>query len=220
MQNGFDSQLLTMKYKITPLLVVSIVLILLGIYFILPTSDSNLAPLAGFLLVIAGISCLIPYFLLRTIFKTKIRVRIIIELCLLITGVFIYYQATEKIVLHVPHNFQGPILMIYGVDKKPELKAKHFFSRNIDITVPESGIIITSNKQGENIMIADSSEGKVKMMMPGYGIPFLTDTLQCGVNQYILNILVVGKRPVGWTPTTDTASWNLKKISACKMISE
>ena len=66
--------------------------------------------------------------------------------------------------LYVPHNFHGYIILVYGVDKKPKLQTNNLLSPNIDITVPESGIIFTSNKLRKSIVIIDSSHGKIKTL--------------------------------------------------------
>ena len=209
-----------MKYKITPLLIISIGLILFGIYFFVSGRGGNLGPMVGIISAISGIICLLPYFLLRRVFKLNIWRQIITELFLILIAVFIYYRGNEKVILHLPRNFQGHIFVVYGVDNKPKLQAKGFFSHNIDIDVPESGIIFTSTKNAKSIIVADSSDGAIRLVSPGYGIPFLTDTLRCGNDKYNLDILVFGKLLHDWSPIADKINRNLKKRTACKILGE
>jgi hypothetical protein len=212
--------LLKMKYRITPLIIVSLGLILFAIYLLISGRGGNLGPLVGIVSIIAGILCLLPYFLFRKVFKLNIGRQIVTELFLIIIVAFIYYRVNEKVILHLPRNFQGHILVVYGVDNNPKLQTKNIFNPNIDVDVPESGIILTSTKYAKSIVIIDSSDGDVKLLRPGYGFPFSNDTLRCGKAKYNLDIIVFGKLPLGWSPIADTANRNFKKKLACKILSE
>ncbi len=211
---------LRMKYKITPLLIISIGLVLIAIYYMVSGEGGNLGGLVVLLSIfIAGI-CFTLYYFSGKIFKTNLWQQFIAESLLVVIAVFIYYRINERIFLHLPQNFQGHIIVVWGVEKKPKLKTRNIFSPKIDINVPESGIIFTSNKYGKSIVLVDRSDGVVKKVKPGYGIPIAHDTLRCGNNQYTLSIIIIGKLPVGWTPMTDKPNRNLKKDLACKMLSK
>ena len=74
-------------------------------------------------------------------------------------------------------------MLVYGVDKKPKFQTI-FFSRHIDIIVPDSGIIFTSNQSANsfmnNLVIIDSVQETKRELKPGFGIRFAMDTLRCG----------------------------------------
>jgi hypothetical protein len=208
-----------MKLKLTPTLIVSIILILFGIYFILSGIGGNLGPPVGMIIIGVGLIFLLLHFLLRKVFKTKIRNQFITELLLLILIGFFYFKNNEKVILHIPKNFQGYIILVYGVDGEPKLESNNIFNSNVDITVPTSGIILTSNKFPKNTVIVDSSDEKIKTLQPGYGIPTANDTLRCGDEKYVLDIFVFGNLPPNWDYNTDTAKRNVSKELACKLLS-
>jgi hypothetical protein len=121
--------------------------------------------------------------------------------------------------LHIPKNFNGYVILVYGVDGKPKLESNNILNSNVDITVPTSGIILTSDKFPKNTIIIDSSDVKIKTLQPGYDIPTAIDTLACGDKKYALNIFVVGNLPRDWDYNTDTAKRNASKELACKLLS-
>jgi len=209
-----------MKLKFTPLLILSIVLILLGIPFILTLVGGNLGPLVGMLIIAAGLICLLSYFFLRKVFQTKVKNQVITELLLISIILLIYYRGHDNVILHIPKNFQGYVMLVYGVDKKPKLKSINILSPNIDLTIPQSGIIFTSTKFPKSVIIIDSSRGELKTVHPGYGLPSASDTLSCGNKNYTLDVFVIGNLPSDWNYNTDTVRRYLTKEVACKLLSE
>ena len=145
---------------------------------------------------------------------------IITELLLIIIIGLIYYRSNEKVILHIPKNLHGYVMIVYGVDKKPELKSSNILSPDIDLTIPQSGIIFTSTKNPKSIIIIDSSRGEIKAVHPGYGIPFASDTLRCGNKNYTLEIFAIGNLQSDWNYKADTAKRYLTKELACKLLSE
>jgi hypothetical protein len=207
-----------MKFRITPLLILSIALILFGIPFILNLIGGNLGPPVGMLLIVVGLICLLLHFILGKFFKTKFRNQFIAELSLIIIIGLIYYRYNEKVILHLPKKFQGYITLVYGADKKPKLQGNNILTPNIDLTVPPSGIILTSSKYSKSFIVVDSSYGEIKTFHPGYGIPFEIDSLTCGNKKYNLNVLFIGNLPSGWHYGTDTTRRNMSKEMACKLL--
>ena len=134
-----------MKFRITPLLLLPIAIILYGAYSGLFESGNEgwgALFLMGFIGL--GLISLILYLISRAIFKTKIRTQIIVELLLI--GVLLFYiykrSGEKKIVL--PSNYDSHVVMVYGVDKQRRL-SKIFFTNKITIKVPKNGIVLTSS---------------------------------------------------------------------------
>ena len=100
---------------------------------------------------------------------------------------------------------QGYIYVVYEVDKQPELKLKNIFRHNIDVAVPDSGIVLTASPSPDGFMVklavADSTKKEVKVMLPGYGIVYAMDTIQCGDKQYRADVFYKGLR--GRQPVSD-----------------
>jgi len=206
------------KFKFTPLLIISIVLVTYGIYFIFSGKGGNLGPPAGMIIIFIGLICLLPYYIFRKLFKTNVKKQSLTELLLVIVIVFVYYRSGENLVLHVQPNYQGYIILVYGAGKKPTPQKKNFLSPDIDIMVPGSGIIFTADAATKNIVIIDSSSGKIKRMQPGYGIPSANDTLICGGRKYPLDVLVMGNLSADWSYEADTLKRNQKKLLACEIL--
>lgn len=209
-----------MQFKITPLLIISAGLVLFGLYYFFSGEGGNLGPLTGIVAVEAGLLCLLIYFILRKVLRNKIKAQVIAELSLVIIIAFFYFRSSESVVLHVPPGFRGYVMLISNVDKKPALQSPAFFSRDIDVTVPASGIIFTSSPGHKKIIVVDGSRGGVKTLRPGYEIPFAWDTLYCNYNNYPVDLVLVGNLPPGWNLRRDTVRRNVKKEIACRLLSE
>lgn len=209
-----------MKLKFTPLLILVIGLVLFGTLLIFTPVGGNLGPMVGILIWTAGLICLLFYFFLRRVFQTKVRNQVITELLLIGIIGFIYYRGNEKVILHIPKTFHGYAMLVYGVDKKPKLKSNNIWSPNIDLTVPQSGIIFTSTKFPKSAIIIDSSRGELKSLHPGFDFPYASDTLSCGNKKYTLDIFVIGNLPSDWNYNADSARRYLSKEFACKLLSE
>ena len=110
----------------------------------------NLGPPIGGIIILLGFSCLFFTICLKKYCKEKFLNQIIIELVLIIIIVFCVYRKNEKILLHLPENFTGDIIVVYEVDKAPKLESTSFFNPNIHVKVPENGKIFTSNNRKYN----------------------------------------------------------------------
>jgi len=220
-----------MKLKITPLLVVSVIIILCGIFYTLSGAGGNLGPLFGMIIIFKGAICLIPYFILKFIFKSNIRWRVIIELFLIVIIALVFYfnwkpigfgfgPLANQTTLRLPRSFHGHIILVYGVDKKLNPQAKNLSSQDVDIVVPGSGIIFTSGTLRKNLIIVDSTDKEVKTMTPGYGVSYINDTLRCGNKKYMVDILFPGTFSSFSAYTADSVQRNTMKEEACKILSE
>jgi len=208
-----------MKFKFTPLLIISLGLILVGLFYMFSGVGGNLGPLAGMLLIAVGLVSLLPYFILRKVFNTNTKAQLIAELALVVVILFVLSISKEKVVLHVPRNYKGYIVITYEAAGKPKFTAANWFDRDVNLTVPPSGLIYTSDKKVKAIVVVDSSRS-LQEVPPGYGIPFSDDTLICSDKKHPLDILVIGKLPPDWEYATDTVARGLKKGLACKLLSE
>jgi len=209
-----------MKLRPTPLVLTAAALGCLGIFYIF--SGSNLGPPVGFIVILLGGLCLGLYFALQSIFKTKIWTQVAIELVLLFIVCAVIYKFDGKVILRPKRNFQGYIYVVYEVDKQPELKLKNIFRHNIDVAVPDSGIVLTSSPSPDGFMVklavADSTKKEVKVMLPGYGIVYAMDTIQCGDKQYRADVFYKGNLSRDWRYRTDTLRRRLKKEQICRML--
>jgi hypothetical protein len=205
-----------MKMKLTPLLVLSIGLILLGLVYIFGRSTSNLGPLVGMAIVFAGVLCLLPYFLLRILFPVKVKNQVFTELFLILLISSIYYKFNEKILLHTPKDFKGDIVLIYDVTRAPALETKWFFNNNIDVTVPASGILLTSTTTTGytgGLVVVDSTRNTIKLYPEGYGVAFIADTLVYKNKLYHINVL--NKQSlINWKLRADSAKRVFRKVLA------
>jgi ABC-type transport system involved in multi-copper enzyme maturation permease subunit len=211
-----------MKFKITPFLIVFFGLILYGIYMMVSGSGGNLGPLVVITSILISALFLILYLIFIAIFKTRIWKQVMLESVILMIIAFIIYNNNAKTFLNLPSNFQGYIILVYEVKDMPEIKCHSIFNPNSDVTVPENGIIYTSSKRVKNIRVVDRSNGSEKILVPGYGISFASDTLRCDKNEYALDIIYFAKDWTGWeyNSKSDRANRILKKDLACKLLSE
>ena len=194
-----------MRLKFTPLLVVSICVITFGLSHL--GGGGNLAPLIAILYVLPGILCLCFYFLLRAIFENKLWLQVGIEI-ILIAAIIIYiiYRSPLKndvgkgpIVIELPAGYPGCVFLIYGVEGKPKLQSGSR-GKMIHLSIPPSGILFTSDQRPysySNPFISyDSTQNPVKVLRPGYGIPFSMGTLICGNKKYLFDVFLFGNKGV------------------------
>jgi hypothetical protein len=99
-----------MKFKITPLLVISIAILLYAIWFILFVGEFG--TLFGMILILIGLICLILHFAFRKIFKIKIWRQVLTETVILLLVAFSIYRYNTKTFLHLPADFQGYIIIV------------------------------------------------------------------------------------------------------------
>jgi len=211
-----------MKFRITPLLIVSIGIIIYGLLLIFAGIGGNMGPMFGFMFVPVGVLVLIIYFILRGIFRASFWRQFLIESILLGVISLSYYRVHERILLHITPEFQGYIVLVYGVNNKPEIKNNSLFNPDIDILVPDNGIILTSSNRKDNLRLVDKSTGSKKILKPGYGFSFQWDTLNCANKEYTLDIIYFAKKRAGraYISDSDRANRILKKDLIRKILSE
>jgi len=209
-----------MRLKITPLFISSIGVIIFGFFYIFYKWNSSLGPLAGLLLMCCGFLCLGVYFILRIVFRPRIWLQLLCEIILIIFVSFSSYKMSRKVVLYIPAGFRGNIVLIYGVRNSPKLKPAGFFERNIQIRVPQSGIVLISNKFAEkylnNLLVIDSLHKRA--FEPGKYIGYGIDTLKCNGKHYTIEVLDYNYPYTILRPLADTAEVTIKKEIACKML--
>ena len=140
-------------------------------------------------------------------------------LLIIVIGFFIYKQ-TGKVVLHVPARFQGYIFLVYSVNNMPPLGKTSFLKADREVSVPNSGILFTSSKRSGTLAIADSSNREVKTVGNEIILPFAWDTLKCGTQVYLMDVLFFSPIPAGWNYKSDSTYRNLRKEQICKFLSE
>lgn len=209
-----------MKLKYTPLFIASIGVIVFGFYYMFYKWDSSIGPLGGILVMLLGVLCLGVNIIFRIIFRTLFFLQITSELLLIVIIAFSCYKLSLKVQLHVPPNYKGTIILVYGVNSAARLKPPHFFYRNIDVYVPPSGIVFIHNKFAEkylnNLLVIDSLHHRA--VEPGYGVGYGTDSLKCSNGEYKIEVLYYNYQIQSANPPIDTVARNLQKAVACKLL--
>jgi hypothetical protein len=209
-----------MRLKITPLFLASIGVIIYGFYYIFYKWDSNIGPIAGILVIVLGFICLSLWFILRTIFHSRFWLHLLCEVVLIVVVAFAGYKLTRKVLLHIPGGFKGDILLIYGVEKVPRLRPGNIFYRNVDVWIPPSGIVLTSNRFAEkyinNLIVMDSLHRQI--FEPGKYVGYGLDTLNCGNKKYLMEVINFHYPPDSLKAQDDERQRNLKKQEGCKLI--
>jgi hypothetical protein len=213
------------QLKPTPLFIISIGLILYGLYilFFVDAGAEGWGTLFAFVIGGAGILGLIIYAILRVTLKRRIWTQVGIEIILIVGLIYLSYRKSGIYEFNLPHNYRGYVVVVYGVDKAPRLRTP-FYSNKIKFNVPLSGIIVTSSLPNENYsdpaVFLDSTLGKIAELPEPYkrhDIPYSTDTLKCGDKNYLIDIWFIKDQP-SWTQKEDTINrLDLKLIEACSL---
>lgn len=214
-----------MKLKPTPLFLVSIGLILYGVYMLIFVDPGEEGWGTLFAMVIggAGIAGLVVYAVLRAALKTKIWTQVGIETILIIGVLYFGYRKSGIYEFHLPHNYRGYVIVVYGVDNASKLKTP-FYSNKIKFQVPLSGIILTSSLPNDNYsdpaVFLDSTLGEIhKLPVPlkRHDLPLSSDTLKCGNKNYLYDIWIIKDEP-NWSAKEDTINrLDLKFLDACTL---
>ena len=171
----------------------------------------------------AGIFGLVIYAILRATLKKKVWTQVGIEAILIIGILYFGYKKYGIYEFHLPHNYRGYVIVVYGVYKAPKLKTP-FFSNKIKFKVPLSGIILTSSIPNANYsqpaVFLDSTLGEIhKLPVPlkRHDLPLSSDTLKCGNKNYLFDIWIIKDEP-NWSAKEDTINrLDLKFIEACTL---
>lgn len=214
-----------MKLKPTPLFLVSIGLILYGLYMLVFVDPGEEGWGTLFAMVIggAGVVGLVIYGILRAALKTKIWTQVGIETVLIIAVLYFGYKKSGIYEFHLPHNYRGYVIVVYGVDNASKLKTP-FYSNKIKFKVPLSGIILTSSLPNDNYsdpaVFLDSTLGEIhKLPVPlkRHDLPLSSDTLKCGNKNYLFDIWIIKDEP-NWSAKEDTINrLDLKFLEACAL---
>jgi hypothetical protein len=203
-----------MKLKPTPFLIISVCLIIYSIYLIIYylslSSAGNLWPLLVLIYIVPGGFCLLLYFVLRKVFKSRIWRQIGVEILIIVIILLYIFSKTSigkgKIVLDLPHGYHGSVFLIYGVEDKPKLPSRSFL-RTIHLKIPNSGIFLTSDDRQNDFtnpfVIYDSTQTR-------YNFGFSWDTFHCGNKTYLSDNFFLGN----YVPD----SLNFKKKTICDSI--
>ncbi|HMJ47759.1 MAG TPA: hypothetical protein VK498_10525 [Ferruginibacter sp.] len=202
------------KIKFTPLFICAACSILFAIIYIIWGRGGNLAGLGVIVILGTGICCLFIYFILRIIFKDKIRGQVITELLIILIAGFYYYSNNGEVILHLPPDFKGHLLFVFGVEKKQPLSRNSFFDPDIDIDVPASGIIITSSRPKYPIVIIYKKKDLTRKLKAGYDIPLKNGSLNCNNKNYLYIIFGFGSME----PVLQAESLQHKKEWICSGI--
>lgn len=215
-----------MKLKPTPLFLASAGLILYAVYLLIfaDPGEEGWGTLAALVLGGAGIVGLVVYALMRSFFKTRIWTQVITEV-ILIGGLFYFvYKKSGKYAFRLPHNYRGYVILVYGVDDAPKLTTI-FYSNRIKLSVPPSGIILTSGSPNDNYsdpaIFLDSTTGKIQDLPPRfrrYDLPLSSDKLKCGNKSYLYDIWIIKDEP-NWSSKEDSINrLDLKLLEVCTLI--
>jgi len=213
------------QLKPTPLLIVSIGLLLYGLYMLIfvDPGEEGWGTLFAMVIGVAGILGLIVYTFLRATLKTKIWTQVSIETVLIVGLLYFGYRKSGAFQFQLPHNYRGYVILVYGVENTPKLKTP-FYSNKIKLKVPESGIILTSSYPDENYsdpaLFFDSTLGEIHKLSPPltrHDLPLSSDTLKCEKKNYLYDIWIIKDEP-NWSAKEDTINrLDLKFIEACKL---
>jgi hypothetical protein len=214
-----------MKFKPTPLFLVSIGLLLYGLYMLIfvDPGEEGWGTLIAMVIGGAGIAGLVVYAILRAALKTKIWIQVGIETVLIIGVLYFGYKKSGFYEFHLPHNYRGYVIVVYGVDNASKLKTP-FYSNKIKLKVPSSGIILTSSLPIDNYsdpaVFLDSTFGEIhKLPVPlkRHDLPLSSDTLKCGKKNYLYDIWIIKDEP-NWSSKEDTINrLDLKFLEACTL---
>jgi hypothetical protein len=214
------------RLKPTPLLIVSLGLIIYGFYllFFVDPGEEGWGTLFAMVAGGVGIAGLIIYAIFRITLKKRVWLQVGIETFLIAGLLYIGYRKSGIYEFHLPHNYRGYIMVVYGVENAPKLKTP-FYSNKIKFTVTASGIILTSSLPNDNYsdpaVFLDSTLGEINTLPRPYtrhDIPYSTDTLKCDDKNYLLDMWLIKDEP-NWMKKEDTLNrLDLKLIEACTLI--
>jgi hypothetical protein len=214
-----------MKLKPTPVFLVSVGLILYGLYMLIFVDPGEEGWGTLFAMVIGGtgIAGLVVYAILRAALKKKIWTQVGIETVLIIVVLYFFYKKSGIYEFRLPHNYRGYVIVVYGVDNASKLKTP-IYSNKIKFNVPLSGIILTSSLPNDNYsdpaVFLDSTLGeihKLPALLKRHDLPLSSDTLKCGNKNYLFDIWIIKDEP-NWSAKEDTINrLDLKFLEACTM---
>ena len=124
----------------------------------------------------------------------------------------------------LPQNYQGYVIIAYGIDSTPPLK-RPLYSNKTYVTIPSSGIVVTSSmpdrRINESAIFIDSGLGNIENL-PGqnqrFGFHYGSKTLICGDALHKIEIWVVTKESI-WSDQKDSIYGLERKLhEVCKQL--
>ncbi len=157
-----------MRLQTSPLFFFSIGLVCYGVFRLrsIPAEYEYMGETAlGLIWIGAGILSLIIHGIFRLTFKEQVRRQRLVELMLVLTILFTLYKKNGGHQFILPHNYQGYVIILYGVDKAPKLR-RPFYSNKTYVKIPSNGIVFTSSMPDRNYshsaIFLDSSLGNIE----------------------------------------------------------
>ena len=209
-----------MKLHTSPLFFFSIGLLCYGVY-ILSSSPAEYEYLeekiSGLIWISAGALSLLIYGIFRVTFKKRAKRQRIVEFILVSVILFTLYKKNGGHQFTLPHNYQGYVIILYGVDKAPKLK-RPFYSNRTYVKIPSNGVVFTSSKRDQNYshssIFLDSTLGDIENLperFKRFGLHYKSSTLTCYSDPHSIDIWVVGNT----STVSNDSNWTIslgKKI--------
>lgn len=215
-----------MRLKLTPLLLISIGLFLYSLYllFFSERDIQGYWQLEWMIIIGLAVGLLITYLIFRALFKSKVWTQTCVETVLISATLFYYYKTEGEFLFDLPKNYKGHVLVFYNVQGQPALPTI-FISNKVKVTVPPSGIILTSSLPLNEKYYHGGTfteEGKNINNLPGdnrrHDLPLDSDTLVCNGKKYYFDKWIIKDQP-NWTLRDDTLfKLNDKLQMACYLI--
>ena len=188
-----------MKYKLTPLNLISGILFIFAIYSLINPGSWGFGFMVGIFLFI------VTFFLLAFDFLIQIFVKNINRIYLfeiIIIGILVFaYQFSERTKTYIiPNNFENKyVFVIYDYPK-----AKAFpFGWNYEIEIPNSGILYTSTTKSEDLRQTNFvTKSKLNLNSQNTDLGFgqiLEDKINCNGQTYEFRIWKVQKNCCGYS---------------------
>jgi hypothetical protein len=210
-----------MKFKPTPLFLVSFGLIIYGLYIFSVAKD--LGGLMGILVRGAGIFGMVIYVLLRAILMKEVWIQVGVETFLILGILYFDYKLSGAYQFHLPQAYRGNVILVYGVEHAPTLETS-FYSNKIKLEVPPSGIILTSSLPKDNYsgpaIFLDIWYQEIHLLPPPltrHSVSLSPDSLTCADQKYLFDIWII-KDESNWTSNDVINGLDLQFIQACNLI--
>jgi hypothetical protein len=214
-----------MKFKPTPLFVVSAGIILYGLYmlFFVDPDEEGWGWVYAMLICGVGAFGMVVYGALRAILRKEVWIQVGVETVFILGILYVDYKQNGAYQFRLPHAYRGNVILVYGVEQAPMLKTR-FYSNKIKLEVPPSGIILTSSLPKDNYsdpaIFLDTWFEEIHLLQPPltrHAMSRPPDTLRCADKKYLFNIWVIKDEP-NWTSNDVINGLDLQLIEACNFI--
>ena len=178
--------------------------------------------LAAMLMIGFALCLLFAYLFFRFIFSKRTWTQVGVESVLVVAGLFFFYKMSGTFLFDLPREYKGHVIVVYDVKGQSALPTR-FFSNKVKMTVPASGIILTSSsplneKYYEGGTFISNGEN-INTYPHWHDLPLGRDTIICQGRTYLFDQWIIKDEP-NWTMSDDTLyGLNEKLQLACEMIS-